>query len=161
MRRHLSVTVSGLVALLTLAGCGGADDPPRRTNAPTTLAEGRRRAQEMVDATVVRVANGRAVSEAPAVAPAPCDEPTGGPSEMLFTEDYGKRISLRGDDDPDALLRSTQEYWEGQGYAVRTRDLSSRVPVVFAEVDGFNLSLQVVRDKAVAEIGASTPCLPR
>lgn len=161
MMQRMVVRVGlGLVILVALAGCSGGDDPPRASSA-TTLAEGRRQAQEMIDATLARVASGRQVSDAPKASPAPCDDPSGGPSATLFTEDYGKRLSLVGDQDADTLLRSTREFWEARGYAVQTRDLASRVPVVFAEVDGFNLSLQVVRDKDIAEIGASTPCLPR
>lgn len=89
------------------------------------------------------------------------DEPDGSPSAVRFFDDYGKRLALRGEEDAEELLRSTRVHWESKGYTVSTRNLSSRVPSVRAEAAGFNLSLQVARDKALAELGASTPCLPR
>lgn len=58
-------------------------------------------------------------------------------------------------------MQSTSEYWKAQGYAQYTRDVSTRIPVVFGMTEGFSVSLQVVRDKGLGDIGASTPCFPR
>ncbi len=162
MRLATATVAVALLAALAVAGCGGrggdgarGDDPPSPGGDVTTLAEGRARLVAMVDETVPAVAGERAVTPAPSTDPVPCDDPT------TFSEGYGKRLALAGDADADALVERARRHWEDRGYAVRTRDLSTRLPAVFADADGYTLSLQVVRDKGVAEVSGGTPCLPR
>jgi hypothetical protein len=139
---HRSV-VLGLVWVVLLAGCGGAEKPA----GDSRLA----RAERSLQADLEEAADHLGLPAEPGenVSPTRCDEGV--------TSGYRIRLELTGD--REQILRRAARFWRARHR--RIRKLDGRFPAVFATADpGWTYALQLFPERGEALLSGGTPCLP-
>ena len=144
----LALALAPIVSACTRGAGGGG----------TTLAAARERLKDLVDSTADAVAGDLRSVPAPPVPRVACDDHFG--DDETFVDGYALRFEVPDSVDPRELVETTAAHWRAEGFEVKTTNLDSSLPSAFAGRDGYQISIEVVATKKLAEIGGSTPCLP-
>ncbi len=124
-----------------------------------TVEAAAERLRSMIDDAVAEVTGDLKTSPGPELPPVFCEVP---PNDRdTYSAGYAVRIDLPDRGEADGLIDRTRSYLEQRGYEVRARRLEGDLPALFAASGGYEISLQVVRAKGLAELRGNTPCLPR
>ncbi len=169
----LPVAVTLVIA--SAAGCGDSGESRESSggaagDAPAAggIERAERRLRSELEAALVAALDG---GETPVleegVRRAPC-EGLRGPTDAV-SSGWRARIPVVGDDRGETLLERAAAHWRSEGFRVRARegevggggqgDPGARA--VFAERDGYTLSLVLGRGTDAAVLSGGTPCVPQ